>query len=149
MINAPLIEFNPGIGTGDISFTNGDITRAHWLASAVYISLFTDQRVEAGELSAGQTDQRGSWSDVFLREGESQGSRLHLLKNGKLSEQTLQLAHDYAQAALLWLLDDNHVRTLRVTPARYKNSGISLLIELTLLDGSPWQTREEFLLNGR
>lgn len=75
------------------------------LRTAVLVSLFTDRRVEAGELPDGETRRRGWWGDTLAANDEI-GSRLWLLARAKRTPDTLRRAEGFAREALGWLVED-------------------------------------------
>jgi phage gp46-like protein len=104
--------------------------------------------VDRDELPDGDTDQGGCWSDLFLDDGQSKGSRLWLLKREKITPETLERAHDYALEALAWLVDEQHVRRVNVSVEHYRANVLAILVEITRTDRSNWHSRQEFSLNG-
>ncbi|WP_438752069.1 phage GP46 family protein [Pararhizobium sp. O133] len=83
----------------------GDLKAEQGLATQVLICLMTDRRVEASELRDGDTN-RGWVGDSFdLENGETDlGSRLWLLRRGRLFEGIETVAESYAREALQPLL---------------------------------------------
>lgn len=94
----------------------GGLEASGQLASAVYLSLFTDRRAPEGWRPEVE-DRRGWWGDGVEPEGEDLdplGSHLWLLKNEIASEENAELARIYAQEALAWLLRDRIAATVTV-----------------------------------
>ena len=101
---------------GDWQIINGDLATGSDLASAVFVSLFTDRLAEPGDvIPDGTTDPRGGWGDI-QGDGTSQpiGSRLWLLYREIHTQQTLNRAITYAKQALQWLIDDGVVASVDV-----------------------------------
>lgn len=103
--------------TLDLKPANRD--RLTWLNNAITISLFTDARASDDDtLPDDGTDKRGYWGDMDLDAGESLGSKLWLLKRSKITQDTLNLMHDYIVNALQWLIDDGHLQSVQVQVER-------------------------------
>ena len=69
-----------GIGTIEILGNGYDVAIDDGFNTAVYISLFTDQRVDDESLLDDKNDRRGYWADVF--DEKPMGSKLWLLASG-------------------------------------------------------------------
>lgn len=108
-----------------ISLTDGDFTTTDGLEPAVLYSLFTDAKAsDDDELPDGGTDLRGHWADNLL--DESEGSKLWLLRRRKQTQETLNLAVQYAKEALQWLIDDEHATKVDVTGEWVKTGWLAL-----------------------
>lgn len=98
------------------------------LLTAVVISLFTDGKsfpddgVEAPR-------RRGWWGDTF--DDVRIGSRLWLLTRSTLSESVAERAKEYAEESLRWLVDDGHVRAVRVMTELEQPDRLLLKVELS------------------
>lgn len=131
------ITWNPLLGRGDWSMTNGDLSTGSPLETAVLVSLFTDQ-IAAPDfvLTDGTTDRRGWWADAF--ETSPIGSRFWQLDRAKKANaQTLLLeARDIGQQALQWLLDDGVAATVDVAAWWYTPSSLGIRVKITEPDGT-------------
>ena len=105
---------------------------------AVWISLFSDARVDpvadgAAVLpdSAGDIPYRGGWwaDDTF-------GSKLWLLRRRSASQETINLARDYAREALVWLVTDGVAARVDVTTERFGQDGIAMSVLVSKADGT-------------
>lgn len=116
----------------DVNYILGDLEADEGLETAVTISLFTDRRVFLEELPAGQTERKGWWGDALEPTGtESLGSRLWLLSRSKVSEDTRNLAEEYAKEALQWLLNEGVAESVSVSATLVnKNERIDLSISI-------------------
>ena len=76
------------------------------------------------------------------------GSRLWLLKRGKVSTATIALAKSYIEEALQWLLNDGVAKRIIVKTSRGTGS-LSLRYEVTITksDDTRWTTTWEGQLN--
>ena len=95
-----------------------DATSNNDLENAFLISIMTDAKATTDEV-AGQEDSlglRGFWGDSLL--GYSTGSKLWLLKNQKLTEQTLSRLESYTKDALKWMLTEKLLTSLDVVATR-------------------------------
>lgn len=104
------LSFDIGVAAGDFIADDGMYT-------AIVISLFTDARADPDDvLPQPGADRRGWWGDAYAPiAGDIIGSKLWLLSRAVASDQTLALAQEYAQAALVWLVDDGVAASVTVT----------------------------------
>ncbi|OWF79070.1 phage GP46 family protein [Yersinia alsatica] len=132
----------------DIAVGNADILLDDSLSTAVIISLFTDRRaLDSDELPAGpNTDKRGWWGDAF--QSRPMGSRLWLLSREKQMASVLTRAKTYADEALAWLIDEQHVKQVQVTATAPRQGVLHLAITLTLPNGSTFPLSFNTTLNG-
>lgn len=76
------------------------------LPRAVLISLFSWRRANPDD-SLPSNQRYGWWGDTYPELSNDRiGSRLWLLYRGKLTQQTVLRAKEYAEEALKWLIDD-------------------------------------------
>ena len=106
-------------GVGDFSLdASGDLASGNDLASAVYVSLFSDRLVDENELPAGQTDRRGWYGDTQLQianRGDLIGSRLWLLERAKSDDHVPLIARAYIREALAWMIADGVASSIDAT----------------------------------
>lgn len=111
-------------GEGDIISLDSTLLLDNSLTTAIIISLFTDARVNY---------QRGWWGNDF---GQSElGSRLWTLSRSKQLFEILDDAQVYAEQALQWLIEDNHVLGIDVSATNPEHSVLLLTVVVTLFDG--------------
>jgi len=94
----------------------GGLDASDQLASAVYISLFTDRKAPEGWRPE-VADRRGWWGDGVAPEGEEPfalGSHLWLLRNEVATEENTVAARQYAQEALAWMVDERVAASVTV-----------------------------------
>jgi len=94
----------------------GGLDASDQLASAVYISLFTDRKAPEGWRPE-VVDRRGWWGDGVAPAGEEAyelGSHLWLLRNEVATEEIAIAARHYAQEALAWLVDERVAASVTV-----------------------------------
>ena len=110
------LTWNPSDGAADLSVIANDLARDGGLETAVLLSLFCDRRaLEPDTLPDGNTDRGGWWGDAVPNVADDRiGSRLWLLRRAKQTQETLNLAREYAREALQWLLDDKVAAALDV-----------------------------------
>lgn len=106
-----------------------------WLQNAVTISLFTDARASLEEAGT-QQDLRGYWGDSELPDGESLGSKLWLLQREKVTRDVISKARDFAEEALQWLVEENHLLSLQVRAERTDLDSIAFQIDCQLPEGN-------------
>lgn len=102
------------------------------LDTPVIISLFTDARATPEELEiAGLPRDHfgGWWGDTYPEiDGDIMGSKLWLLTRAKRTDATLELAKQYAEDALDWIVKDEIASSVLVTPSWYEVAVKGLLI---------------------
>lgn len=131
----------------DIVVKNADIALDNSVGTLVILSLFTDRRALASDvLPDGGTDRRGWWGDTYNQ--NAIGSRLWLLSREKQMSSVLHRAKFYAEEALKWLADDNHVRQVVVSALSPADGFLLLNIQLTLPDGSVLPLEFKTFLSG-
>lgn len=114
----------------------GGLDASAQLASAVYISLFTDRRAPEGWRPEVE-DRRGWWGDGVEPQGEDLdplGSHLWLLRNEIVSDENAELARLYALEALAWLLRERIVASVAVESGILEPARNGVWIAVTLTD---------------
>lgn len=113
------------------------------LETAVILSLFTDAPARADDiLPLGQTDRRGWWGDAFpAAPGDITGSRLWLLRASKQLQQSLNLAREYAEEALAWLVADGRAKSVQVETFIPRDEVMGMTVRVQYPDGTLWSTR--------
>jgi phage gp46-like protein len=107
------IKLSPDeFGVGNIELTDNDVTVDNGLNTAVYLSLFTDIRVDDETLLDDNSDKRGYWGDVF--DDKPMGSKLWLLAREKKLNTVLEKAKIYCVEALKWLIDDGIAKKITI-----------------------------------
>lgn len=103
-------RWNVATGDADWAPSGADLARDEDLATAVLISLFTDQTAAADD-PAGD-DRRGWWGD----EGEVYpiGSKIWLRVRSKQTQATLDQVADDIRQALKWMIDDGVAASIDV-----------------------------------
>ena len=116
-------------GIGNIEVSGNDLAVDNGLNTAVYISLFTDARVDDESLLDDKTDKRGYWADVF--DDKPMGSKLWLLAREKNLSAVLDKAKTYCQDALKWLIEDGIAKKITVNTESVSENilGIETIIQ--------------------
>ena len=112
------------------------------LKDAVWLSLFSDRRVEPSQDGAdvlpdasGDPQYRGGWwADTYTN--DLIGSKLWLLRRSSATQDTLNRARDYASEALQWLVTDGLAARVDVSTERFGNDGIALEVTVSKADGT-------------
>jgi len=141
------IRWDQGLQQGDFLFSDNDLEMDDGLATAVLISLFTDQLVSDEDeipnanINQAFIDKRGWWGDLINPDevGDQIGSKLWLLERSKTDEDSLTNAEEYALTALNWFIDDGIAKDIVVTAERNQMNGIevlSLLVQIIKVDGN-------------
>ena len=94
---------------GDWQTGGGGLQDGNDLETAILISLFTDRLARTDDGIDGD-DRRGWWGDTNSE--YPIGSRLWLVRREKLTTKVALKAEDYANEALVWLLDDGVVTAI-------------------------------------
>lgn len=117
------------------------------LETAVILSLFTDARaLDDDVLPLGQTDRRGWWGDAWPAvESDRFGSRLWLLQASKQLQQSLNLAREYAEEALAWLIEDGVASRVEVETVIPRDEIMGMNVRIARPDGSTTPIRFDIL----
>lgn len=120
----------------DLEIENGDFTNEPGLDTALWISLFTDARASATQVTVPQ--HRRGWLGNIASSVENRelGGLLWLVNQRRLNQDTLNEVVDFARKALQWLTDDGIAINVEVSGAIIPRSGIQLTIVVTSPDGS-------------
>jgi len=113
--------------TGDLATTEGFDT-------ALKMSLFEERRADRTEVVPAE-NRRGWWGNELFDTLEFEiGSKLWLIDQTRLTQETLNKAIDFVQSATSWLVTDEHLNEVRVSGV-LRPETIILTIDL-LRDGS-------------
>lgn len=117
------------------------------LETAVILSLFSDARaLDDDMLPLGQTDRRGWWADAYpATRGDRFGSRLWLLRAAKQLQQSLNLARQYAEEALAWLVADGVAKKVEVEAFIPRDEVMGMTVRIYRPDGTVAPIRFEML----
>lgn len=100
----------------DLSFDGQAIEVDDGLATAVYLSLFTDRRAHEDDVPpTAPEDRRGWWGDAFPAVGGDRiGSRLWLLCREKQLLSVVARAKECAEESLQWMIEDGITKRVDV-----------------------------------
>ena len=98
----------------DISFENGDFKLTDGLDTAIVLSFFTDGRADSSEVS--EPILRRGWIGNEQNENEDDyfGSKLWLLDQARINDETSNRSTSFSQDALSWMLDSGYVTKLNI-----------------------------------
>lgn len=138
------IDLEHGI---DFAMAQFDLAMDDGLETAVILSLFTDARANDDDaLPIGQSDRRGWWADAYpAADGDRFGSRLWLLRASKQLQQSLNLAKDYAEEALAWLVADGVANRVEVDTFIPRDEVMGMTVRIYRPDGTATPIRFETL----
>ena len=114
------LAYDPEINGGNLSRNaDGSLLEDDGLATAVYVSLFTDARALPDDDVPEGASRRGCWADAFDEDPSAvRGSRLWLLQNATLTAQNLRRAEAYANEALQWMVSERVARSVSTSAVR-------------------------------
>lgn len=120
---------------------NGDRVQDDGLETAIDMSLLLDKRADESEVA--QPFFRGGWwgsniINMFF-------SKLWLV-NGRKTQDKLNQAIEYANAALFWLIEEGYASEVNST-AEFTDNGISLSVTITKLNDIVLNKNYELWLN--
>jgi phage gp46-like protein len=101
----------------DLAIDIDDLTSDHSLSTAIIISLFTDLRADD------QPEKRGWWGGVI-------GSHLWLLGREKLTQETLNKAKTYCEAALQWMVTEKIALAVNISVSRLSLESIQISVDV-------------------
>ncbi len=117
----------------EITFIKDDIDTNDGIFSAVFISLFTDRRIEEAERPEGEESLRGWWGDGLADvDGDLIGSKLWLLFTLTITTETLPKSKEWTEQALQWFIDDDIVEEIIVSSEFISDGLLRILI---VMDG--------------
>jgi phage gp46-like protein len=95
--------------------TDGDLESVEGLETSLTVSFFTDARADSSEVS-NPYYRRGWWGNLYTQSDQVEfGSKMWLLDQAVINDDTLNDAIDYAQSAYNWLLDQNYADQVNVS----------------------------------
>lgn len=114
----------------DMTFTNGDLTSTTGLDTAVLMSIYTDARASYSEVPEIQR-RRGWWGNIVSNYPNYEiGSKIWLLQQSRLDQNTLNLAKTYSYNCLSWMIDDGYITNINVSTE--KTNSEEMLANITL-----------------
>lgn len=120
----------------DISFKDGDIELDDSFNSTIITSLFSDARADESEIKQPQ-NRRGFWGDEISDDPtDPYGSKLWLLDQSRLTDNTVLNARDYARLSLNWFVKTGLSRLIEVKVTKFGLSTIRLFIKIINNDNS-------------
>ena len=112
------------------------------LETAVLLSLFTDRRAEADDVTDDE-ERQGWWADAL--DDDRIGSRLWLLRRTATRPNVAQRAREYAEEALEWLIEDGVAERVSVEAARVGQM-LALTVRIERGNGGIWERLWEIRL---
>tara|TARA_R110000772_G_C13310322_1_gene440393 strand:- start:3634 stop:4077 length:444 start_codon:yes stop_codon:yes gene_type:complete len=115
-------------GYFDIAFGESEITPTEGFDTALWVSLFSDQRASASEQS-NPLKRRGWIGDI--NQVDEIGSKLWFLDQARISSSTLNKAIDFAEKSLAWFIDDDLAKKVAITGNLEPNTVILKIVITT------------------
>ncbi len=114
----------------DIDFdSEGDIETTEGLETAVILSLFGEKRASASDVASAES-RRGWWGNLLNQVEDYQvGSKLWLLEQARLTQETINSSRTFAQEGFQWFIEDNLLDNVLVK-TNFTDSGIKINIDL-------------------
>lgn len=134
MADLKLVQ-DPETGFYDLVLgANGDLETVESFDTSLVVSLFSDQRADASEVSLPQF-RRGWWGDTVQTDLNLKiGSKLWLLEQARMTNVILNKCANYARLSLDWLVTNQY--SIKVdTRATFIANGIALNIKITNKNG--------------
>jgi len=126
----PELKLEKNTTVYDLILTDeGDFKEDESFDTVIEVSLFTDARASASEISQPQY-RRGFWGDEVFNDNRKTGSKLWVLSQARRTEENLVKAVDYVLQSLSWLKEDGYLKDIKAE-AIYTGSG-TLRIDLYL-----------------
>jgi phage gp46-like protein len=120
---------------GDWAVVGGALQSGDDLATAAYISVFTDRLANADDvLPDNSGDRRGWWGD--LDQDKPMGSRMWLLARSKLTNSVALKAKTYLVEAFQWMIDDGVAASVNVTATIQKPNSLYTQVQINQTDGT-------------
>lgn len=135
MIDVALVWDNEK-GIADFSVSDNDLLKDEGLKTAVYMSLYTDQRAAVDDPLDDPEDRRGWWGDALETDGDQIGSRLWLYYRQKITTYTLAKIKEAIEDCLQWMIDDGVAADISVIVERYELDRIYTEIKIYRESGS-------------
>lgn len=119
----------------DFSVTeSGDFETDSTIENPLNASLFTNARADISEVPIAK-DRDGWWgNELYETIGHQFGSKLHLLKQRRFSEETKNIVIDYIRKGLQWLIDDEIVKDINVSATLVYGNINTIETEITLIN---------------
>lgn len=119
---------------GDYKVIGTDLLSGNDLATAVFISLFSDAALPPDEVAPdGSDDPRGWWASD---KAYPLGSLIWTLLRAKRTQDTLAQAQGFAVAALQWVIDDGVAAAVDVAVEWATPTQLSMQVTLRRNDGT-------------
>jgi phage gp46-like protein len=113
-------------GIYDFSFADGDFITVEGFDTAIQISILGERRASESEVMQPQK-RRGWWGNEASEiVGFEIGSKLWLLSQARLIQDTINMSVDYGKQCLQWLVDDKYFDKI-VVSGEIKNQDTGIL----------------------
>ncbi len=114
----------------DLIIEDGVFKTINAFDTAIFMSIFCERRADASEQAVNFL-RRGWWGNLLSDvEGFEMGSKLWLLFQSRVTQDTLNFAITYAKDGLQWLVDDGFLDEVAVTGELIENDKIKLDVVL-------------------
>ena len=126
------LDWNAAIFGADASLANGDFVQDGDLSTAVVMSIFSWRRANPDDRLPDDSGRReGFWGDSLNEDEQDKlGSRLWLLRREKLTQETINRAHEYIAESLRWIVQDGRATQVDTVVERRGLDGLSILVTI-------------------
>ena len=133
-VDVKIIQDDEGVFDIDLD-ENGDLLIDEGFGTTLRLSIYGKRRATEAEVPV--PEYRGGWIGNLLAEipGFEEGSKLWLLRQARLNEETRNAAKSYIKEGLEWLIEDGLAKSIEVN-VDYLSSG--KLEALVTIDGEPF-----------
>ncbi len=116
-------------GRGDWVMAGPDLLAGDDLATAAYVSAFTDRQADAAD-PIPDGDRRGWWGDDAP---DRIGSKLWLLRRAKATDDTLTKAKAYLDQAFAWMTEDKVASSVSVATSWLADAAVKTLAAIIVI----------------
>jgi phage gp46-like protein len=107
-----LIKPDPETGIYDIEIDGSDFASAEGFETAIATSYFTDARADAVQVQEAQNRRGWVGNILYLDSGRELGGLLWILDQARNTEDTRNLAKQFAEGSIQWMPEDNVARSV-------------------------------------
>ncbi len=100
------LHIDEALAEGDLSLSGGTLVEGADLRTMAILSIFCDAPARDGDPVDAQSPRPNNWADAYDQNGDISGSRLWILKRAKVTLANRELARQYVDECLAWMVTD-------------------------------------------